>query len=268
MLVADFNTPSESLRQSIESILMQTYEEFEVILVDDGSKISTSQRLADLRDSRIHIIENKRNLGFVGALRVGLAAVTGEYIVRLDPDDFVDKTYIETLVSAIRETPEFSVISCCAQEFNSDGRLGPIIGKAGIKGRHEIAAGDCPIHPASIMRTADIIGVGGYPNYTRAEDLALWCELLLHDMQLRVIPDVLYHYRVDDSDFAKRGISRRGGELKARLHYYPRLGVTPLEYLRIPKSILAGVLPGRLLRWYREHFGFGGKRRCARSNYA
>ena len=69
-----------------------------------------------------------------------------------------------------------------------------------------------------------------------------------------MLDDVLYRYRVNPHDYQKRTLCHRGGEIKARLHYYPKMGAGLVEYFRIVKSIAAGLLPIKVVRIYRNKF--------------
>lgn len=250
VLMAEYNTPLEHLRISIASMLAQTFADFEFLIVDDGSATDVRHLVKEFDDPRLKVLtyaDPPGNRGFAAALNHGLQAARGEFIVRIDPDDWVSPEYIATLHEFMVAHIQYSVTSSCAIEFSST--MPAIrIGRQGEKTRRDVMRGSAPIHAASMMRRADIAAVGGYPDRHRAEDLALWCELLLAGMRLYVIPSPLYHYRVDLQDLKKRHIRNRGGELAVRLHYYRRLGAGPVEYLRILRSVVSGLLPQRIIR--------------------
>lgn len=248
ILMADYNTDPENLASAVESILDQTYDNFEFIIVDDGSTRNTQTVLQKLQDIRMTVIRHEVNRGFVAALNTGLRAAKGEFIVRMDTDDLVDPTYVDTLVTAMEQNPEYSVISCRARQFRDDGSLGPIVGQVGEKRAKNIIRRDPPVHGASIMRRSDLVEVGGYPDYRRAEDFALWCELLLHGKRLKVIEPVLYKHRVNAADYSKRRLRHRTRGISALFFYYPKLGASVLDYRYIAMSVIAGALPSSWLK--------------------
>lgn len=256
VLMGDYNTPRPILVQAVRAILAQTYTDFELVIIDDGSETSTASRLTDVRDSRIRIMTNRHNLGLGRTLNRGLVDMQTDLVVRADSDDVAHPQCVAVLVAAAQNHTEYSVISGRAQEFGCDGRLGAIIGTPGEKGAREVLGFDGPVHPASLLRRKDVVELGGYPDYRRAEDFALWCELLLSGKRLLVLPDVLVDYRVADTDFAKRSLRQRSGELRARLHYIPLLHGRPRDYMTLAETIMAGAMPGKLVRWYREHAGW------------
>ena len=252
VIMAEYNTNIDDLRAAMKSILDQTYSDFEFIIVDDGGK-NELQKIADeFKDNRIRIIENGGNNGLVYSLNNAITHASTEYLVRMDTDDTVTSDRIQTLYNFITAHPEFDVVSSKAVEFSGNQTFGTI-GKAGEKTKRDVMRGDMPIHAASIMRKKALVDIGGYKaDYLRAEDLVLWCDLLLAGKRLYMLDDVLYHYRVNRSDYKKRSLRYRGGEIRARMFYYPKLGAGPLEYIRIAKSILAGIAPIWLIRLYRN----------------
>lgn len=252
VLITDYNTPPENLSHAVRSILAQSFQNFELLIVDDGSDRPTRSVLEEISDDRLRLIKHEMNEGTAAALNTGMRAATGEYVVRIDSDDRVKPTYIETLYQAILEEPEFAVISCRAQEFRSDGSFGTIVGRVGEKRAENIIRGDTPVHGASLMRRSDILDVGGYPNYRRGQDFALWSELVLSGKRLKVIEPILYHYRVDVSDYKKRKLWKRRHSIYASIRYYPKLQASPLDYRYIAKSVVAGLLPSRVLKFLSE----------------
>lgn len=252
VVMSEYNTKDKYLSESIDSVLSQTYETFEFIIVDD----SHDQKLKDFiaqryDDPRIKIVQNGCNKGFVYSLNNGISHSVGEYIMRMDTDDIIPPDRFERLVSFIESNSQYSVVSSMAVEFSEDKEFG-INGTPGEKGRKEVMHGDVPVHAAAIIKKKDIEEIGLYKDYNRAEDLVLWCELLLAGKRLHMLDDVLYRYRVNPDDYKKRTIRHRKGEIKARLTYYPKLGAKPLDYARVAKSILAGAAPMWLIRFYRN----------------
>ena len=86
-VILPVHNAEEYLRQTIDSILFQTFNNFELIVVDDGSTDSSSQIISSYDDTRIVYIKNETNLRLVATLNKGIAAAKGEYIARIDADD-------------------------------------------------------------------------------------------------------------------------------------------------------------------------------------
>ncbi len=253
VIMAEYNTSDIYLRQAIDSVLGQTYSNFEFLIVDDSGTNHVKKVIKHYNDKRIRVIENAKNMGFTYSLNNGIKHAKGKYIVRMDTDDVIVPDRFEKLVDYIEEHPEYAAVSSRMVQFTDREELG-IVGIQGEKGKREVMRGDVPIHAAAIIRKNDIEEIGLYKDYLRAEDLVLWCELLIAGKRLYMLEEVLYKYRVNPHDYKKRTIRHRKDEIKARLTYYPKLGATPGDYLKIAKSIAAGLAPIWLIRLYHNKF--------------
>jgi glycosyltransferase involved in cell wall biosynthesis len=253
--MAEYNTDEVCLRESIESILNQTFKDFEFIIVDDGTSNNLEAIIADFDDERIRLLKNPSNRGFVYSLNNAIKNARGDYIVRMDTDDRALPERLQRIYHFIAQHPEYDVVGSRAVEFSGSGNgKGSVLGRSGEKTRRNIMRGDTMVHPTVIFRRKAIVDAGLYDTFHRAEDLALWCKLLMRGSRLYVMNDILLEYRVTDQDYKKRVLKNRRGEIRARLHYYPKLRANPIDYLFIVKSIIAGVLPRRLVIIYRKRF--------------
>jgi glycosyltransferase involved in cell wall biosynthesis len=99
------------IRESISSVINQSYPHLEIIVIDDGSADNTSLAVAEFTDSRIHLVSQARK-GAAGARNAGMAIATGDYIQFLDADDLISDQKIEQQMSALRNEPADSVASC------------------------------------------------------------------------------------------------------------------------------------------------------------
>ncbi|GBD80641.1 hypothetical protein TEHAB4_11650 [Tetragenococcus halophilus] len=131
---------------------------------------------------------------------------------------------IETLYHFIKENPQYAVVGSRALEVADDKKVGAL-GTKGEKRVENIVSGDVPIHGSVIMNKKAVQTVGGYQEFTRAEDFALWCELVLHGFRLYVLEDILYKYNVNYADYSKRKLAKRKGEIQARWYYNKKLHV-------------------------------------------
>jgi glycosyltransferase involved in cell wall biosynthesis len=105
------------LPRAIESVLHQTYQDFEIVVVDDGSTDGTARSLEGFRDSRIRCVRLSRRGGAARARNVGIRTARGEWIAFLDSDDEWLPPYLERQLSRLRAQPEAAVVSCpCSHE--------------------------------------------------------------------------------------------------------------------------------------------------------
>lgn len=123
-----FNTPIPYLREMIDSVLDQTYRNWELVLVNASpDNIGMKQVLATYKDGRIKVIELEDNLGIVGNTNIGISHTTGDYIAFLDHDDTVDRNLLSAYVNRIIEHPETDLFYCDEDNFceSLDDAYGP-----------------------------------------------------------------------------------------------------------------------------------------------
>lgn len=251
VIMSEYNTPPNYLRASIESILNQTFKDIEIIIVDDCGKNDLYSITEEYKDKRIRVIKNNKNIGLVESLNKAITTSKADILARMDTDDVADENRLEEQYNFMINHEEYSVVGTLANEFSRNSITG-ILGKPGEKTAKSLAYGDSIIHPSAMMRKKDIQSVGGYKNYKRAEDLSLWFELVMKGFRLFVIDRVLLNYRVNEEDYSKRKLKTRGGEIKARLHYYRLTKAPVLAYLVIIKSIASSILPTRIVAFFRR----------------
>ena len=251
VIMSEYNTPPDYLRASIESILNQTFKDIEIIIVDDCGKNDLDSITEEYKDKRIRVIKNNKNIGLVESLNKAITASKADILARMDTDDIADENRLEEQYNFMINHEEYSVVGTLANEFSKNSTTG-VLGKPGEKTAKSLAYGDSIIHPSVMMRKKDIQSVGGYKNYKRAEDLSLWFELVMKGFRLFVIDRVLLNYRVNEEDYSKRKFKTRGGEIKARLHYYHLTKAPVLAYLVIIKSIVSSILPTRIVAFFRR----------------
>ena len=194
---------------AIESILNQTYENFEFIIVDDCSTDSTHKIIKkySIKDKRIKLLRNKINSGVAKSLNNGLKICKGKYIVRMDSDDWSYPNRIEKQVKYMEKNPEISVSGGATVVCNE--KLNPI----GIrhyptedsKIRESILRLNPIAHPASIWRKDELLKTQLYPHITGAEDYALIIELSSFS-KLGNIPEILIKFRVHTKSVSNSAI--------------------------------------------------------------
>ena len=102
VLICVYNT-EKYIEEAIRAVLNQTYSNLEVIIVNDGSTDSTLDILTNLalQDSRIKIINNKNNKGFINSLNIGIQHINSEYVARTDADDVTEQYWIEKIMKQL-----------------------------------------------------------------------------------------------------------------------------------------------------------------------
>ncbi|MDP4084401.1 MAG: glycosyltransferase family A protein [Bacillota bacterium] len=200
------------LQNSIDSILNQTFWDFEFIIVNDGSTDETTNILNEnqARDNRIKVIHLKENAGVANARNVGVWAAQGKWIAIQDSDDISVPHRLETQLNYVEEHKDpvavGSMIKCIPGRYsvdkdfqaylkNTEKWSNALLTREQIKGNRFIST---PVVNGSVLFLKEIfMKVGGYnKNYRIGEDFDLWIKMLEYG-PIDKIPEVLYHYRVD-----------------------------------------------------------------------
>jgi glycosyltransferase involved in cell wall biosynthesis len=121
VLIAVYNG-ERFLREALDSVLAQTFTDFELLVVNDGSTDETVTILESYSDQRIRVITNRRNIRVVGSLRRGLNYARGEYIARIDAEDIALPERLEKQVRYLDFHPEVGMVSSRCLAIDEDGR--------------------------------------------------------------------------------------------------------------------------------------------------
>lgn len=187
------------LRQSIESVLGQSFADFEFLIINDASTDSTPAILQEYarRDNRIRVIDNERNMGLTASLNKGLNSARGKYIARMDSDDISLKERLQRQVDFLGKHPEIGVLGSGAEIIDDDGNttstFSPSTSPAVIRWR--LLFGNCMLHSTVMFRKNIVLKAGGYPSDCFiAQDYDLWSRLMFNT-DISQLPDILVRYR-------------------------------------------------------------------------
>lgn len=189
----------EYLFEAIESILNQTFKEFELIIINDGSSDNSLEIIKLFNDSRIVLIDQD-NKGLAATLNVGLAIAKGKYIARMDADDIAYPNRFETQLEFLKKHPKVKLLGSAIEIIDKEGQRlcfdGPYTGSKFLK-KFLKKLGNPFKHPTVIFDKDTAINLGGY-NETIGkyfEDYFLWSRIAeLHDIE--ILKEVLLKYRV------------------------------------------------------------------------
>ena len=157
------------LRESVESIINQSYPNLEIICIDDCSTDSTLAILEELasRDARVKVLHNSRNMKIASSLNRGLEYSTGEYIARMDADDIALPKRIEKQVDYLEKNKETDICGTWCEKIDSEGKH---IGKIIYPLLHDdlkvmLLFNSCFAHPTVMFRRTVYQSVGEYKAY-------------------------------------------------------------------------------------------------------
>lgn len=169
------------LKEAVESVLKQTFPDFEFIIVDDGSNDSTAAILNSFNDNRIVRIKNEKNIGLVKSLNRGLDVAKGEFIARMDADDISLPNRFLKQIEYLEKNHEVGVLGTQMKQIDKNGNFIELLIPPST---HDLIVWKmlfgCSIYHATVMMRRDlVINVGGYdPSYKHIEDTELWSRLI------------------------------------------------------------------------------------------
>jgi len=187
--------------KAIDSILNQTYSNFELIVIDDCSTDGTKHILKSYSDSRIKIIEKPINTGYVESLNLAIGVAKGSYIARMDADDISVPHRFEKQISYLEMNPEVSVVGARILMINEDEKvIGQWQNDSQNIHRNQIRKTmpyrNCICHPSVLIRHAIFDNFKYDINQYGSEDWDLWLDLLRSNYIIGKIDEVLLYYRV------------------------------------------------------------------------
>ncbi len=206
------------LREAIESILNQTYKNFEFIIINDGSTDNSLQIIESFTDSRIRLINNERNLGIIKTRNKGLQLAKGKYIANLDADDISLPDRFDKQISYFDKNPDTVILASRLIRIDSNNNeIGIWKEDFSVIKEHEIKdvlpEVNC-IGQSTVMMRADFIKSIGYNDkYTYNEDWGLWLDVLAKKGKVRKLKEILVLYREYDQNTTSK-INKLGVEKK------------------------------------------------------
>lgn len=204
---------AEHLREAVDSILNQTFIDFEFIILDDGSTDHTWEILTDFDDPRIVLVRNQENMGLTKSLNEGLGMAKCEYIARQDADDISLPERLAKQVEFLERNREVGLLSCAFVEIDEEGRSVSIqrlpAGNSELQARLLIS--NCFCHGAAMFRRECLESVGAYrEEFDFAQDYDLWLRIS-EKYKVANLEDALYEWRLRTDAVSITGRPRQYG---------------------------------------------------------
>jgi len=202
VIMAVYNN-APTLQQAVNSILKQTFKDFQFIIVNDVSTDQSEQILNQLakKDKRIKLINNKAKLGLTKSLNKALKLVKTKYIARMDGDDIALPKRFEKQIDYLNKHPQIGLLGTAVYLINDKDKQ---IGLKRYSSNHKVLRKKvlhyCPfIHPTWILRRSVLLEVGEYnQNFPYAQDYELILRIA-SKFPTANLPEPLLKYRVDSS---------------------------------------------------------------------
>jgi glycosyltransferase involved in cell wall biosynthesis len=189
------------IKEAIESILSQSFTNFEFLIIDDGSTDTTPQIVQSYVDSRIRYIKNEKNLGISHTLNKGLEMASAELIARMDADDISYPNRLQKQYEYLESHPSCALLSSWAREILENGE--PIKVEEWESDTYYYNLNfECVIyHPTVMYRRSVVIDIGGY-SIPYCEDYDLWWKIA-RDFEIHNLSEVLIDYRSTTSSLSR-----------------------------------------------------------------
>jgi len=179
---------------AVNSILAQTFRDFELVVVDDGSTDRTAEVLAGYSDPRLRVARNPRNLGIPATRNRGLELARGEYIALLDSDDHAYPERLGRQVGYLDDNPEIMQVGSWCSFMDSNGRMLDKVRRQPLNSEdiHAHLLFHCPVINRTVMARTETLREAGYDtNFQRCQDYDMHCRLVTAGHMLANLPEIL-----------------------------------------------------------------------------
>ena len=250
-----------TLAQALDSLLAQTYQEFKVIMCDDGSTDNTvevAQLYVDRYPGKFILIRNRQNMGLNYTLNHCLEYADTEYCARMDGDDISLPERFEKEIAFLDSHPEIAIVSTPMIYFDEDGDFRTGGGGDRYPGKSDFIKGTPFCHAPCMVRTEAYKAVNGYsvnPKLLRVEDYHLWFKMYAKGYRGYILPEPLYKMRDDRNAMARRNWRNRINEFYVKRIGFSMLSIPVYKRVWMFRPILVGLLPSSVYNYlHRKRF--------------
>lgn len=253
VIMGVFNPNSKKqLLDAVQSILRQTFRDFELLICDDGSDAKQSAWIYELRtlDERVRVIRNTENRGLAFSLNRCIERATGKYLARMDADDIALPDRLAREYAFLEAHSEYDWVGCSAVLFDDAGIWGRTT-RPKMPEQKDFLRFSPYIHPTVMFRQSVFENAEGYSEADKArrcEDYELFARLHYAGLRGFNLREELLYYRVDRYAYHKRPFRERLNETIVRYRLFLRLGILfPAGWIFALRPIAAMVVPHGIL---------------------
>lgn len=246
VLIGIYNC-STTLEEALDSLYTQTYQDFKIILCEDGSSDDTYQVAKDYANhhDNVVLIKNERNMGLNYTLNNCLKYADTEYVARMDGDDISLPNRFEKEIKFLDEHPEYAVVSGPMIYFDEKGDFRTGRGRGEIK-KSDFVHGTPICHAPCMARTEVIKSVGGYTvddRLLRVEDYHLWFKVFASGYKLYSLKEPIYKMRDDRNAKMRRNWMTRRNEAYVKHIGYKMIGLPWYYQIYTLRPIIIYLMP-------------------------
>ncbi len=244
-------TACPHFKESIESVLGQSFSDFEFIICDDGSSDNTLEVLLEYerRDRRVKIIKNGNNLGLAAALNRCIEISSGEYIARHDLDDYSAKDRFKKQIAYLDSHRNVGLLGTAVWLFDESGVWGKEVLPKRVR-KEDFLFNNPYKHGSVMFRAEELKRAGGYrvaKETVRNEDYELFMRMQIFTLGEN-LTEPLYIFCEDKNAYKRRKYRYRINEAKVRFEGFQNLGLMPRGIPYVIKPLAVGLMPRFLLK--------------------
>lgn len=256
VIMAVYNC-EKTVKEAIDSILNQTFPDFEFIICDDCSTDNTYQIVCEYAayyPDKIIALRNQQNSKLAYALNHCLKFARGKYIARMDGDDVSVPERLQMQYEFLESNTNYDLVGTAMRVFDEFGEHG-LMAKNDVPDQIDLLRKACFNHATILMKRLAYEKVGLYtdlPRTVRCEDVDLWFKFYAAGFKGYNLPDPLYKVRVGINDFKRRTFESRLNETKTRLSGYRLLKIKIWFYPLAFKPLISGLIPHKVMFLYHK----------------
>ena len=239
------------LKQALESVLNQSYKEYEFILFDDASTDSTKKIIQNFanKDARIVAVYNDINNGLTRNLNKAISLAKGAYIARMDADDIALPTRIEKQVDFLDKNPEIDIVGAAAIDIDEDAN--EIQLRTSPQFHDDIIAllpkANPMIHSTVVFRKKSFASIGYYNEaYRTTQDYEMWFRAAGIGLKFHNLNETLLKYRMDGNYVSRKSLMYRLYDCKLRLLSFKYIKLPYYKYYYAFIPVILGLVPKKL----------------------
>ena len=263
-VIMSVHNNESSISRSIDSIINQTFTDWEMIICDDGSTDKSYAIISEYakQDSRIVVIRNDKNLGLAYSLNRGISLARSNILARQDADDWSSPNRFEVQFPFVISHPQYAIVGSGWYNVSDNGMKKKMIPKENPKAIDLVSDGGF-MHPTWMMRKDFLEKVGLYTvreETMRSQDYHLMLKLYGAGYSSYNIQDTLYYYKADERTFKRsKNWKRVRGLMWIRLDGYKRNNFPIWAYLYVLKPLIVNLTPYEVMKRYYKMRYYGEK---------
>lgn len=222
-IIMPVHNGGQFLDYSINSILDQSYKNFELLIIDDCSTDNTLKIIQKYtNDKRLKVFKLKKKRGIVECLNLGLQKSIGSYIARMDADDYSFSERFQKQMLFLTKNPKISLVGSQAKYFGKLNFFSKLVFSDQNDCKSLIIFRNPFIHPSIMIKKSFLVDLGGYKNFYKSEDYYLW-SIFFEKYKGANLKENLIKYRIHNSQYGKDNLEKKKAILKIQKKWIKKL---------------------------------------------